>query len=106
MEEIFLPVLSHFKNGNFWTASGGRMQYKVVPGEELLTAEVWEGPWNHGDSPMEEQKEFPLSEEGLAELRVWLADWRERINARPTRSLEETIRMRDEYRAGRAAPEA
>ena len=29
-EELFLPVLSHFENGNFWTASGGALRYKVV----------------------------------------------------------------------------
>ena len=36
MDELFLPVLSHFENGNFWTASGGRMRYRVdpEPGEE------------------------------------------------------------------------
>ena len=31
MDELFLPVLSHFENGNFWTASGGRMRYRVDP---------------------------------------------------------------------------
>ena len=25
-EELFLPVLSHFENGNFWTASGGALR--------------------------------------------------------------------------------
>ena len=70
-EELFLPVLSHFENGNFWTASGGALRYKVVPdtGESpRLTAEVWEGPWRYQDSTVEETKEFPLSEEGLEEL--------------------------------------
>ena len=73
-EELFLPVLSHFENGNFWTASGGALRYKVVPdtGESpRLTAEVWEGPWRYQDSTVEETKEFPLSEEGLEELRGW-----------------------------------
>ena len=47
-EELFLPVLSHFENGNFWTASGGALRSQVVPetGESpRLTAAVWEGPW-------------------------------------------------------------
>ena len=76
-EELFLPVLSHFENGNFWTASGGALRYKVVPdtGESpRLTAEVWEGPWRYQDSTVEETKEFPLSEEGLEELRTVLDD--------------------------------
>ena len=33
-QELFLPVLSHFENGNFWTASGGRMRYRVDPVKE------------------------------------------------------------------------
>ena len=91
-EELFLPVLSHFENGNFWTASGGALRYKVVPdtGESpRLTAEVWEGPWRYQDSTVEETKEFPLSEEGLEELRGWLARWRTEMNARPKKTLEE-----------------
>ena len=54
-ERLFLPVLSHFENKNFWTASGGRMRYRVDPvlGEDqppALTAQVWEGPWRLQDS--------------------------------------------------------
>ena len=92
MEELFLPVLSHFQNGNFWTASGGRMQCRVDPGEEALTAQVWEGPWNQGDSIMEETRDFPLTDE---------------MNARPPRTLAENLRRRDAVRAQRAeaAPE-
>ena len=43
-EELFLPVLSHFENGNFWTASGGALRCRVEPdtGENpRLTAQVW-----------------------------------------------------------------
>ena len=54
-QELFLPVLSHFENGNFWTASGGLMRYRVDPVKEedawsALEAQVWEGPWKLGDS--------------------------------------------------------
>ena len=90
-EELFLPVLSHFENGNFWTASGGALRYKVVPdtGESpRLTAEVWEGPWRYQDSTVEETKEFPLSEEGRTEM-----------NARPKKTLEETLAARAARRA-------
>ena len=103
-EELFLPVLSHFENGNFWTASGGALRYKVVPdtGESpRLTAEVWEGPWRYQDSTVEETKEFPLSEEGLEELRGWLARWRTEMNARPKKTLEETFAARAAPRGGR-----
>ena len=72
-EELFLPVLSHFENGNFWTASGGAMRCRVDAdtGESPhLTAQVWEGPWRLQDSRVEETREFPLTEEGLAGLRA------------------------------------
>ena len=91
-EELFLPVLSHFENGNFWTASGGALRYKVVP-------DTGEGPWRYQDSTVEETKEFPLSEEGLEELRGWLARWRTEMNARPKKTLEETLAARAARRA-------
>ena len=33
-EELFLPVLSHFENGNFWTASGGAVSYTHLRAHE------------------------------------------------------------------------
>ena len=71
MEELFLPVLSHFQNGNFWSASAGRMSYRVVPDGEKLAAEVWEGPWCYQLSRVEERREFPMDESGLADLAAW-----------------------------------
>ena len=91
MEEFFLPVLSHFQNGNAWTASSGRLRYKLVPGEETIAAEVWEGPFCYELSQVEEQRDFPLSEEGLEELRAWIAVWGETINARPPKTLAQTL---------------
>ena len=38
MEEYFLPVLSHFQNGNIWTGSDRRLRYRLVPGEEVISA--------------------------------------------------------------------
>ena len=105
-EELFLPVLSHFENGNFWTASGGRMRYRVDPdtGEgPHLTAKVWEGPWSLADSPVEEEVRFPLSEAGLEELRAWALRWQAEINARPNKTLAETVAARDAFRAAKQA---
>ena len=105
-ETLFLPVLSHFENENFWTASADRMRYRVDPvkeeGEKVpssLSARVWEGPWRLQDSRVEETSSFPLSEEGLVALRRWVLRWAQEINGRPARSLEETLRARDARRA-------
>ena len=102
MEELFLPVLSHFQNGNAWTGSAGRLRYRVVPGEELC-AQVWEGPWCLQLSRVEETAGFPLEEQGLEKLAAWLIAWRDKMEARPRRTLEQTIRDRDALLAEQAA---
>ena len=111
-QDLFLLVLSHFENDNFWTASAGRMRYRVDPvkgGEDTppsLSAQVWEGPWRLQDSTVEETTAFPMTEEGLEGLRGWVLAWQEKINARPPRSMAETIQARDARRAALAAEEA
>ena len=104
MEVMFLPVLSHFQNENIWIASDGKLRYQVSPvtvekedgtKEELLIGEVWEGPWGYELSTVEEKRWFPLDGEGLEQLRAWALDWGEQINARPARTMAETIAMRD-----------
>ena len=104
MDELFLPVLSHFENGNFWTTSAGALCCRVDPVKEEdawtgLDAQVWEGPWSLADSRVEETRRFPLTGEGLEELRAWLTAWREEMNARPKKTLAETIAARDARRA-------
>lgn len=98
MDALFLPVLSHFQNQNTWTASVGRLRYKVVPGGEALTAEVWEGPWCYELSEVEDQRGFPCSEEGLEALRAWVLEWSGTVNARPKRTLAEDLARRKEPR--------
>lgn len=95
MEDLFLPVLSHFQNKNPWSASAGRLRYRILPTvaeneeDSLLTAEVWEGPWAYEFSTVEETRTFPLSEEGLTALPLWLTEWADKVNARPTRTMAE-----------------
>ena len=96
MEQLYLPVLSHFQNGNAWTASDGRLRCRIVPGEGGLTAEAWEGPWAYEFSRVEDTSRFPMDETGLEALRAWAARWGAEINARPPRTLEENLRRRDE----------
>ena len=98
MDRFFLPVMSHFLNGNPWSASSGRLRYRVLPDteEKTLTAQVWEGPWAFEFSQVEEEKVFPLSEEGLADLGPWLAGWKDTVSARPVRSLAADLARRQE----------
>lgn len=94
MDEIFVPVLSHFRNGNFWTASAGRMNYRVTPEQTVLTAEVWEGPWCYQLSRVEERTQFPMDEGGRKALAEWAAHWSGKINARPARTMAQTLAAR------------
>lgn len=98
MAELFLPVLSHFQNGNPWSASIGRMRFRILPPAEekdnLFTVEVWEGPWAYEFSTIEETKTFHLTQEALDALPQWLTRWAETINARPERTMAEDDKRR------------
>ncbi len=102
MSELFLPVLSHFLNKNPWSASAGRMRCRILPTladdphQSLLTAQVWEGPWAYEFSTVEDTATFPLTQEGLDALSPWLEQWRQTIEARPRRTLEENAARRVE----------
>lgn len=82
MSVIFLPSLSHWELGNYWSGSLGRASYHVAPrrredGEEKrpeLFAEVWTGPLCYELSTPERTEVFPVTEEGLAALRAWLEE--------------------------------
>ena len=105
MPELFLPVLSHFQNENPWSASMGRLRYRILPtvaeneADCHLTVEVWEGPWSYEFSTVEETKAFPLSEDGLDALRAWIVQWAETVNARPRRTMAEDDRRRVDPKA-------
>lgn len=102
MADLFLPVLSHFQNENPWSASDGRLRYRILPtvakeeADSFLTAEVWEGPWAYEFSTVEETRTFPLTQEGLDALPPWLREWAQTVNSRPPRSLSEDDDRRKE----------
>lgn len=80
MSAIFIPTLSHWQLGNSWSGSLGRASYYITPrsreeGEEKvpeLFAEVWTGPTCYELSTAERTETFPVTEEGLEEMRAWL----------------------------------
>lgn len=97
MSELFLPVLAQFEEDNLWTASVDRFRYKVVPDVEnrALNCEGWEGPWAYEFSQVERRETFPLSEEGLEQLRSWVVRQAAEINARPRRTMAEDLARRE-----------
>ena len=77
-ETIFLPTLSSMKHGNVWTGSRGNTRWRIEPSEEILRAEVWRGSMCRERSEVEAEGEFPLSQEGIEQLRLWLTQQSER----------------------------
>ncbi len=84
MQELFLPVLHSFENGNVFTGSLGLLRFRITPQITMKTpkevdleassmrAEYWHGLYCYEKSQMEGEAVFPLSEEGRARLRSWL----------------------------------
>lgn len=80
MSSIFIPTLSHWQLGNRWSGSLGRASYYVTPrqreegGAKIpeLFVEVWTGPSCYELSTPEVTCTFPVTDEGLSEMRTWL----------------------------------
>ncbi len=85
-EPLFLPVLHSFENNNIFSGSFGRMRFRVTPDITMKTpkevdndqssmkAEVWHGEYCYEKSEIEDTRVFPLSPEGLEQMRAWLTE--------------------------------
>ena len=83
---IFLPTLLTFANNNVFTGSCGPMRFKIVPTvvmatpkevnyeESSMRCEIWHGEKCYELSDIEQEKTFPMSEEGREEMRTWLEE--------------------------------
>ncbi len=72
MDEIYVPVLHYFENGNSFTGSFGNLRFFLKPDAERITASVWHGPYCMEKSEMEQENSFPLTAEGREEMKAWL----------------------------------
>ena len=92
---LYFPTLSHFLNGNGWSATCGEMRYEVErPIDGKMTAVVWYGPYCRQYAEEIGQANFPVTEEGVAAVQEWLARYAKRMNEAPERTVEE----RETYR--------
>ena len=71
-ETLFLPTLSFLEYGHVWTGSLGPRRFRIVPGEGSMRAEFWTGELCYELSQVQAQADFPVSGEGLEQLRAWL----------------------------------
>ena len=93
MNDIFIPTMLFWENGNSWYGSKGLARFFIQPvkheppeedpqGEAYTTldAEVWKGPLTKALSEVLATASFPLSEEGLEQISAWLEDQAARLN--------------------------
>ena len=81
---IFLPTLHTFENNNIFTGSHGALRFKISPNVIMATpkevdcaassirCEIWHGEKCYELSDIEDEKNFPMSEEGREDMRSWL----------------------------------
>ena len=84
MVDIYLPTLHTFAMKNEFTGSWGMLRFKITPSVVMATAkevdfaqsnmkcEFWHGLYCYEMSTVEEEKVFPMSEEGRLEMKAWL----------------------------------
>ena len=84
MAELFIPTLHAFAMNNIFTGSSGLFRFRAAPNVIMRTpkevdmekssihAEYLHGLYCYELSEMEGQADFPMSEEGRADMKAWL----------------------------------
>ena len=84
MAELYIPNLHSFAMGNIFTGSCGPFRFCIEPNvvkatqKEVdfassgITAKYWHGPLCLEKSTVEEEKTFPMTEEGRVAMKQWL----------------------------------
>ena len=86
MQEVFLPTLHWFAMTNTFSGSCGEFRFMAKPNVIMATAkevdfeassitvELWHGLYCYEKSEMEGSREFPMSDEGLQQMKSWLEE--------------------------------
>ena len=84
MKEVYLPTLHTFAMDNLFTGSCGLFRFRVKPNITMatakevdfaassITAEYWHGLLCYEKSEIEAKQDFPMTDEGRAEMKAWL----------------------------------
>lgn len=92
MNEILIPTMLFWENGNTWYGSKGQARFYIEPitveteGEEPdrkeLKIELWRGPMTKELSEILETVSFPMTEDGLQQVVDWLEGKAAEMNAK------------------------
>ena len=86
MAEVYLPTLHWFAMSNLFTGSSGMLRFRAKPNVVMATAkevdfeastitvELWHGLYCYEKSKMEGKADFPMSDAGLAAMKLWLEE--------------------------------
>ena len=86
MAEVYLPTLHWFAMANLFTGSSGMLRFRAKPNVVMetakevdfeassITVELWHGLYCYEKSEMEGSREFPMSDEGLQQMKSWLEE--------------------------------
>ena len=86
MNDIHIPTLLFWENGNSWYGSKGLARFFIKPvkneqeGRTDLTIELWKGPLTKELSEIIATAAFPMGEEGLEQVTAWLEDRAAELN--------------------------
>ena len=84
MAEIYIPTLHTFAMNNVFTGSCGDLRFKITPNvtkknskevdfdASSMDVEIWHGLFCYEKSEIEDNKNFPMSEEGRNALIAYL----------------------------------
>ena len=79
-EQLYLPTLSHWEYGNEWSGERGVARFLILPADGQMNVEMWRGPMCHDLAEILVTGQFPVSDEGIEEMRQWLLEQAARIN--------------------------
>ena len=89
MNDILIPTLLFWENGNTFYGSKGLARFFIRPVQPedpqpddvpRLEVELWRGPLTKELSEILTTASFPLSEEGLAQVSQWLEERAQELN--------------------------
>lgn len=90
MNDVLIPTLLFWENGNSFYGSKGQARFFIRPVQPedsqfeatpRLEVELWRGPLMKQLSEILDTTSFPLSEEGLSQLTAWLESKATELNA-------------------------
>ena len=88
MNNIEIPTLLFWENGNSWYGSSGGCRFFIRPEapeegqEKRLKIQFWRGPLSMALSEIIASAAFPVTEEGLAQTTAWLEEQAARLRSK------------------------